>query len=454
MRDLSLMTREARALLILGLPIIGSHVAQMAMHITDTIMLGWYSVEALAALVLGATTFFMLFIVGSGFGWAVMPMVAAAAASGQDTEVRRITRMGLWLSLLFGLAVMPALWFSQLLLEGLGQDAGLSATAQSYLRIAGWGIFPALTVMVLKSYLAAQERTQVVLWITVAGTVLNALLNWALIFGHWGAPELGVAGAAIATLVTQTFTAALVLAYAVWLPSMRRHTLFVRFWRPDWSAFVAVFRLGWPIGLTSLAEGGLFAATAFMMGWIGTLELAAHGIALEIVSAIFMVHLGLSNAATVRAGQAHGRSDRPALRLVARTSLLTALAIALATVVLFLSVPAALVGLFIGTDDPARPAIIGIGIGLLAVAAIFQLADAGQVMVLGLLRGVQDTRVPMVIAAVSYWVVGVPTSYLLGIRMGYGGQGIGRGGVTGLVRAFVLLAWRFWRGPARAPVVG
>jgi len=449
MRILTDFVREARALGVLGLPLIGGHLAQIAMHITDTVMLGWYSVEALAAVVLGATTFFVLFIVGSGFAWAVMPMVAAANANGDAAEVRRTTRMAMWLSLAYAAAVMPPLWFSAPLLRALGQDAALAEAAQAYLRIAGWGVFPALLVMTLKSYLAALERTAVVFWATVAGAVLNAVLNWALIFGNWGAPELGIAGAAIATLATQILTLAVCGLYAAAHPALRRYTLFVRFWRPDWGALRAVFRLGWPIGLTSLAESGLFAASALMMGWVGTRELAAHGIALEIVSAIFMVHLGLSNAATVRAGQAHGLGDRAALRLVAGTGLALVLGLALLTVVLFLTVPEPLIGLFLDPGDPARPEIVAIGTSLLAVAALFQLADAGQVMALGLLRGVQDTRVPMIHASVSYWLVGLPASYFLGFTLGWGGPGIWAGLAAGLALAFVLLSFRFWRGAGR-----
>ncbi|MCU0910952.1 MAG: MATE family efflux transporter [Rhodobacteraceae bacterium] len=453
MRDLSALAREARALAVLGLPLIGGHMAQISMHITDTVMLGWYSVEALAAVVLGATGFFVLFIVGSGFAWAVMPKVAAANANGDAAEVRRTTRMALWLSLIFGAAVMPLLWFSGPLLRALGQDDALAAAAEGYLRIAGWGIFPALIVMVLKSYLAALERTGVVLWATVAGAVLNALLNWALIFGNWGAPELGVTGAAIATLATQLLTLGLTAGYAALHPALRRYTLFVRFWRPDWGAFAAVFRLGWPIGLTSLAESGLFAASALMMGWVGTQELAAHGIALEIVSLIFMIHVGLANAATIRAGQAHGRVDTAGLRLVAATGLALVLGIALLAVVLFLVAPEPLIGLFLSPDDPARPAILAIGASLLAVAALFQLADAGQVMALGLLRGIQDTRVPMIYASVSYWLVGIPASYVLGFTLGWGGPGIWAGLAIGLALAFALLVWRFWhRAGAAAPL--
>jgi MATE family multidrug resistance protein len=190
-----------------------------------------------------------------------------------------------------------------------------------------------------------------------------------------------------------------------------------------------------------------------MMGWVGTQELAAHGIALEIVSLIFMIHVGLANAATIRAGQAHGRVDTAGLRLVAATGLALVLGIALLAVVLFLVAPEPLIGLFLSPDDPARPAILAIGASLLAVAALFQLADAGQVMALGLLRGIQDTRVPMIYASVSYWLVGIPASYVLGFTLGWGGPGIWAGLAIGLALAFALLVWRFWhRAGAAAPV--
>ncbi|MGO4916233.1 MATE family efflux transporter [Pseudogemmobacter sp. W21_MBD1_M6] len=444
---------HARATLALGLPLVGSHVAQFAVHVTDTIMLGWYGIAELAAVVLGASSFFVIFIMGSGFALAVMPMVATAAGADDDVQVRRVTRMGIWLSLIYGVLVLPLFWYSGSLLVVLGQNPDIAAITQDYLRIAGFGILPALLAMVMKSYLAALERTQVVLWATIASVVLNAGLNWMLIFGNWGAPELGVRGAAIATIGTQLLSLVIILAYSALLPSLRRYTLFIRFWRPDWGAFADVFRLGWPIGLTNLAESALFAASALMMGWIGTRELAAHGIALEIASATFMVHLGLSNAATVRAGRAFGAGDQTGLRRGGVIAIALSVGVACLTILLFLGIPEVLIGAFLNETDPARPQIIAIGVSLLAVAALFQLADGAQVMALGLLRGVQDTRVPLVIAACSYWLVGVPASYVLGFTFGLGGPGIWLGLVIGLVLAAVLLMVRFWTGKGRAAVM-
>ncbi|MFN3972210.1 MAG: MATE family efflux transporter [Gemmobacter sp.] len=439
---------HARAILVLGLPLIGSHLAQFLLHVTDTIMLGWYGVLPLAAGVLGASSFFVIFILGSGFAHAVMPMVASAMGRGDPTQVRRDTRMALWLSILFGILVLPLFLMAEAILLALGQQPDVSALAGDYLAVAGLGMVPALMVMALKNALAALERTQVVLWVTVAAAVVNAALNWALIFGNWGAPELGVLGSAIATVVVQVFSLAILVAYASLLPALRRFSFFTRFWRPDWPAFVQVFRLGWPIGLTGLAEGGLFQASALMMGWIGTMELAAHGIAIEVTAMAFMVHVGLSNAVTVRTGRAQGMGDAGGLRLGGKVAIALSLAFALGTVAVFLTLPGPIIALFLSAGDPAAPQIIAFGTVLLAVAALFQLADATQVMALGLLRGVQDTRTPMVLAALSYWVIGIPASYVLAFPLGMGGPGLWLGLVIGLTVAAVLLMFRFW---TRAP---
>ncbi len=439
--------RDARSLLALGMPLIGSHLAQMAIYLTDSIMLGWFSVEALAAQVLAHTFFFIFFIMGSGFAFAVMPMVASAMAAGDEAQVRRVTRMGCWASLAFAALALPLMLRSETIFLALGQKPETAALAALYLNIAGWVIVPALLVMVLKSYLAALERTQVVLWLTLGGVVLNAGVNYALIFGNFGFPEMGVRGAAIASLsVTSATLAALCLYVAVATPE---HAMLQRVWRPDWEALRDVVRLGWPIGVTNLAETGLFAASSVMMGWLGTVTLAAHGIAMQLVSVTFMVHLGLSNAATVRAGQSFGRRDRAGLRQGAVAAAALSGAFALVAAAAFVLIPVPLMAIFLSPDEPGRAAVMAVGVGLLAAAALFQLADAGQVMALGLLRAVRDTRVPMAIAGIAYWIIGIPASYILGFSLGLGGIGIWIGLAIGLAVASVLLALRFWRWTGR-----
>lgn len=438
---------HTRAMLRLGLPLIGGHVAQFAIGLTDTVMLGWYSVESLAAVVLGSTYFFVLFILGSGFAIAVMPLVAEADAAGDETAVRRVTRMGMWLSVVTAIAAFPLFWFSGAILNGLGQNPEIAEVSQQYLRIAGLGLLPALLVMVLKSYLASLGRTRVVFWATVIAAAVNVIVNYALIFGHWGAPELGVVGAALASLMVQIVSLVGVVLYA--LIVLPQHKLFTRVWRPDWDAFGHVFRLGVPIGLTSLAEVGLFAASSIMMGWLGTLALAAHGIALQLTSLAFMVHLGLSNAATVRAGNAMGRRDVDHLARGAVVAILLSLGAAFITVTVLLAFPEPLLSMFLNPSEPNREAILNIGVNLIFVAALFQFVDGAQIMALGLLRGVKDTHAPMIIAAISYWVIGVPSGYVLGFWTDLGGVGVWLGLVVGLTVAAILLLWRFF-GPKLA----
>ncbi len=433
---------HTRAVLALGVPLIGGNLAQFSIGITDTVMLGWYDVSALAAQVLGGMVFFVLFLFGAGLAMAVMPAVAEAEAAHDETRVRRVTRMGLWASLAFGLACLPVFLLARPLLLALGQEIALTELAAQYMEIAGFGIIFALIGMVLKSYLSALEHTGVVLWSSIVAAVLNGVINYALIFGNWGAPELGIRGAAVASLLVQVVMFAILLAYVIRV--VPQHHLFQRIWRIDAPALWLVLRLGTPIGLTSLAEVSLFAASSVMMGWLGAVPLAAHGIVLQIASATFMVHLGLASVATVRAGRAVGRRDRLGLRRGAQVVVIVSMLMALVSVVLFLSVPEWLVGLFLDPSDARRDAVLATGIVLMAAAALFQLVDAAQVMALGLLRGVQDTRVPMLIAVLAYWVIGVPTSYVLGFVLGYHGVGVWLGLALGLAVAAALLMWRFW----------
>ena len=262
-------------------------------------------------------------------------------------------------------------------------------------------------------------------------------------------PELGVKGAAIASVTTQVITLAAILAYALWLPQTRPIALMRRFWRPDWPAFRAIFWLGLPVGLTLVAEIGMFVGTNIMMGWFGTRELAAHGIALQLASITFMFHLGMSNAGTIRAGQARGLGDAVMLRDAAATVITVSVAFGVLTSLWFMLAPGPLVALYLDPSNPEAPSILALATGLMFWAALFQLVDALQVQGLGLLRGVQDTRVPMVLAAISYWVIGLPAAYLLAFKVGMGPAGLWAGLLVGLSVAAVLMLRRFYAGLAR-----
>lgn len=433
-----------RATLALGLPIIGTQMAQMGIGFVDTVMLGWLGAETLAASVLATTMFFLVLVVGFGLATAVMPLAAQAAGEDDIRSLRRSVRMGLWVAWIYGALMMPVLWNTEVMLLAIGQKPELASMAQEYIRIVQWSIFPVLTVSVLRSYLSALERMQIVLWITLAGVAVNALLNYAFIFGNFGAPRMELAGAAVASVITNVLMAAALILYCLKLPALREYEIFVRLWRPDWVAFREVFRLGLPISLTILAEVGLFAAASVMMGWLGTIELAAHGIALQIASISFMIPLSFSQVGTVRFARAVGRKDPEGMDKAGKTILVLGVGFAILAAIIFVLFPVALISMYLDKANPDAQLIINYGTPLLIVAAAFQLVDTLQVIGAGLLRGMKDTRVPMFIAMFSYWAIGVPAAYIFGFVLDFGGQGIWSGLAFGLAVASILMNWRYF----------
>ncbi|KTQ97858.1 multidrug transporter MatE [Aureimonas ureilytica] len=445
-----------KATFALGLPLVGAQLAQISINVTNTVMIGQLGAAQLAAAVLATQTFYVFWMFGSGFAYAVMPVAAAAHGNGDVRGVRRSVRMGLWVVIIYSLLVMVPLWFTETILVHLGQEPAIAAEAGDYVRVLQWSMAPYLATFVLRSYLSALERPNVVLGITLLGAGLNALFNYILVFGHFGAPALGLTGSGIASVGTSIATFLLLLAYTSRARGLEVFDIWRRFHAPDWPAFREVLRLGWPIGATILAEVGLFTAASVMMGWIGTLELAAHGIALQLASISFMIPLGLASAATVRVGTAFGRHDAANLERAARISLIVAGVISCTAAMLFWVAPGLLIGLYLDMRQPNAQAVLQAAIPLLAVAAAFQIVDSLQVTASGILRGMKDTRIPMFIAVASYWLVGMPVAYGLAFVAGWKGVGVWWGLAGGLLVAAILMSARFvglerkWRQGATA----
>ncbi|WP_062231568.1 MATE family efflux transporter [Aureimonas sp. N4] len=445
-----------KATFALGLPLVGAQLAQISINVTNTVMIGQLGAAQLAAAVLATQTFYVFWMFGSGFAYAVMPVAAAAHGNGDVRGVRRSVRMGLWVVILYSLLVMIPLWFTETILVRLGQEPAIAAEAGDYVRVLQWSMAPYLATFVLRSYLSALERPNVVLGITLLGAGLNALFNYILVFGHFGAPALGLTGSGIASVGTSIATFLLLLAYTSRARGLEVFDIWRRFHTPDWPAFREVLRLGWPIGATILAEVGLFTAASVMMGWIGTLELAAHGIALQLASISFMIPLGLASAATVRVGTAFGRHDAANLERAARISLIVAGVISCTAAILFWVAPGLLIGLYLDMRQPNAQAVLQAAVPLLAVAAAFQIVDSLQVTASGILRGMKDTRIPMFIAVASYWLVGMPVAYGLAFVAGWKGVGVWWGLAGGLLVAAILMSARFvglerkWRQGATA----
>ncbi len=434
---------HVRATLSLGLPLVGSQLGGMLMNTTDTVMLGWYGITELAAGAIATQLLYTVMLFGAGFAFAVVPMAADAEGRGDTRQVRRCVRMGLWVAAMFCVVAMVPLWFTQDIFLALGQDADVARLAGDYMAIAQWSVFPLLLWWTMRGFYTAIARTGFVLMATAAGVLLNVLLNWILIFGNWGAPELGIRGAAMATLGTQTLVLVILVAGAILMERARPYTLFVRFWRPDWQAFASVFKLGLPIGLMITAETGMFIFASIFMGQVSVTALAAHGIVLQLASIAFMVPMGMAQAATARVGQFKGQNDPANLGRAAATVLVMCLAFALLSAALFFGIPEPLIRLFLDAGKPEANAVAAYAVPLLFIAACFQLADTAQAIGAANLRGLQDTRVPMIIAIMSYWPIGVALSWVLAFPVGLGGAGVWIGLAVGLAVAAVALNWRF-----------
>ncbi|MDG0986891.1 MAG: MATE family efflux transporter [Paracoccaceae bacterium] len=429
-----------RSLFLLSLPLIGGHVAQVLIGVGDTLIVGRYSTEALAALVLGTTIFFIIFIFGAGFSFAAMALISTANTEGNNIKIRRITRMALWLSLTFGCLVSPFFIFSERLLLFLGQDFNLAVLASDYLIFSGIAMFPALSSSVLRCYLAGMEYVKVTFYISIVAVLLNLLINYLLVFGMFGFPELGIIGAGIATVLVNLFMFISFLIYAK--IKLSHHNLFVRFWRPDRGVIGLVLKMGSAIGITSLAEAGLFSASSIMIGWLGQIELAAHGIALQLASITFMLHLGLSDAATIRVSSALGKTDKHKIINECWAALVISLGLSSLAILIFLGFPELLISTFLNSEEINSNLIIEMGISLLALAALFQLVDGGQALAIHLLRGLHDTTIPMYLAVISYWIIGLPCGYVLSFHYNFGAQGIWLGLVLGLGFACLFLLLR------------
>ena len=436
---------HARATLWLGLPLALSQMAQFGLQLTDTLMLGRYGVPELAAATVSNSVFFSVFILLSGFGIALTPLVAAAAAQDDPVAIRRATRMAMWASGVAGLVVGPVFLFGERILLAIGQDPEVAALGGRYLSVAAApNLVFALLWMTLRGHLTGIERAGAILGVTLMLLPCNAALNWVFIYGNLGAPELGILGAAIATLSMNALAVLTLLVIAArTMPG--GESLLTRFWRVDPDSLRKVVRLGAPVGATIFAESGLFAASAIMMGWLGPVPLAAHGAAIQLAGMTFMIHVGLSQAATVRTGAAFGRGDADGLRRAGLAAMAVSLVFVVLVAATFLAVPERLIGMFVRADEPARDLILPLGVTLLAFAALFQLVDAGQAMLLGILRGLQDTRVPMLMAVVGYWAIGIPSGYALAFGAGWGPAGLWSGLVIGLAAVAAMLAWRLFR---------
>jgi MATE family multidrug resistance protein len=435
--------QEIRASLRLAWPLIVAQLAQNLLFTTDVVLMGWLGPKYLAAGTLAGAFLMPFLITGVSIVGAVAPLVAQARGARRIKDVRRLVRQGIWAAILISTLLQPIVLNIGFFYGLLGQDPETTELARSYILFGSWMLYPALAAMAVRSLLAAFDDTRSILVITVLGVIVNAILAYALIFGHFGMPRLELKGAAIATGAVNLFMFLAMLGYALRHRRFKRFHLLVRFWKPDWEKFRAIFRIGIPIGLTVAAEVGLFSCAALLMGRLGTNEVAAHAVALQLASTAFMVPLGLGLAATVRVGIAYGRGDAEGVRKAGWTAMALGTGFMAMTAILFLAIPQTLVSIFLDRSDPNNAIALGLAATYLGIAGLFQLADGAQVVAAHALRGLSDTRTPMFLALIGYWAVGMPIAYVLGFVLDWRGTGIWLGLAAGLGFVAVVLVARF-----------
>ena len=435
---------ELRATLALAWPLILANLTQQVIQATDVLLMGRLGATQLAAATLALNLTFTFNLLMLGLVIASSPMMATALGQRFNAvrDVRRTFRAGLWLIAIMLPPYWLLLWHVGDLMRALGQSDDLARQGQTFLRAYMWCTAPWLLFQLLRNFVAALERPRIVLWLSLGGIALNAFLSWALIFGHLGLPALGLLGGGVGSTLTWLAMCGALIAVVLTDRQFRRFHLFGHWWRFDGQRILAMTRLGWPIGATMALEMGVFALAAYFMGWIGAPAVAAHAVALQIAALTFMVPLGLGQAATVRVGLALGRRDEAGITRAGWTGWVIGVGFMGSMAVLMWAFPRELVTLFLN-DVPANAVVIALAVSFLRVAAAFQLVDGAQVIGAGMLRGLHDTRWPLLFALVGYWVVGLGIGAWLAFAEDWKGVGIWIGLASGLaaVAALMLARW-------------
>jgi len=432
-----------RALLRLALPVTVVQVGMMTMGVVDTAMVGRVGAADLAAVALGSMYFFLISIFGLGVLMALDPVVAQGAGAQDHEAVARGVQRGLLLALGLGLIASALHYPAASVLAILGQPDDVVPIAGAYVRALIPGILPFFVFSVFRQSLQALHHTRDLVIAIVVANLANVFCNWVLIFGNLGLPALGAQGAGYATSITRWLMTLGLLAVA-W-PLLRPLLLPLRpeIWQRE--PLMRIVRIGLPIGLHHELEFGAFGVTALLMGTLGTVEMAAHQIALNIASLTFMVPLGVGAAASVLVGRAVGRGDAAGARRAAAVSLAVGVSFMGTSAVVMLLFPRAIASLYTGLGP-----VLALAATLIPIAGAFQVFDGTQAVSAGTLRGIGDTRVPMLIGLVGFWLIGLPVSATLAFGAGLGPLGLWWGLVAGLGAVAVLLLLRVrarFRGP-------
>jgi len=422
----------------LAAPLALAELGWMAMGVVDTIMAGPLGAAAVGAGSLGAMMFFPIAVCGTGLLLGMDTLVAQAFGRSDPRDCRRTLVNGVWLGAAVSPLLVLVLWATIPLLRAVGTNPRSLEIFEPYLKALTIGVLPLLLYTAFRRYLQAMNLVKPITFALVSANLINLAGDWALMYGHCGAPALGVPGSGFSTSISRTYMAAILLGTILWHERKTGNLLFSISWWPDSARIRRLVALGLPAAGQILFEGAVFGIVTAMAARLDEVSLAAHGIAVNVISTTFMVPLGISSAAAVRVGQACGRKDaRGAATAGSAALLLSSIFMGVAGLVLWL-VPQWIVRIYI-----RDAAVVSLGGILLRIAAVFELFDGLQVTATGALRGLGDTRTPMLAHLIGYWVIGLPTAYVLCFPLGWGAPGIwiGLSAALILIGATLALVW-------------
>ncbi|MCU0449927.1 MAG: MATE family efflux transporter [Bernardetiaceae bacterium] len=427
----------------LALPIVAGQLSTILISVSDNAMVGQYSALSLAGAAFANSVLGTFLVFGLGVTWSLTPLVATAEAAGQTAKLRSLMQHSLVVYAGLGAVLVALATVTSFFLHRFGQTPEVATLARPYFLVVALSLLPVMVFQTFKQFMEGLSHTREPMYVNFGGAVLNVIFNYLLIFGKFGFPALGLLGAGLATLAARVLMAGFIAVrfytspkFAAYRPAKLQVGL-------QWAELKRLTALGIPVGLQSGFEVGAFSFVAIMVGWLGTLQLAAHQIALNVASVTFFVALGLSSAAAIRTGQFVGKRDRGGLRLAGFSGYHLVIGFMASCALLIAVGRTWLPGLYLEANDPLTPQIADLAAVLLVYAAIFQISDGAQAMGMGVLRGLQDVKGPTLIALVAYWVVGIPLGYWLGFHWGWGAKGVWLGLAAGLSFAAVFLALRF-----------
>ncbi|MCF7670876.1 MATE family efflux transporter [Bacillus subtilis] len=439
--------REIVSSFKLGWPLIFTNLSQAALTATDVILIGRLGADTLAAAVLTTSFYHSMMIFCMGLVSATLPMMAMALGRNRHSvrDVRRTVRQGFWTAIIICVPFWILLWNAESVFLFMGQRPDIAAHSVQMMHTLQWAMLPYLGYIGLRSFLAAMERPLWTLLIAAFAIVFNAIAAYSLIFGKFGMPELGIRGAGIATTASSWMMFFGLVVVVSTHKKFRRYRLFGRFWRPDWPRFIELWRIGLPMALTFAFETTIFYAAVLMMGKISPTSLAAHAVAMQIASLSFMVPLGFGQVATVRVGRAYGAGNREAVAYAGWSAYALGVGFMGFMGLMMILMPKVFISAFLDINDPANAEVIRLCVSFLAFAALFQIVDGAQAVAAGMLRGLRDTRIPMFLALLGYWGVGLPLGALLAFTFKFEGIGVWIGLASGLAIVAVLMTQRWIR---------